>query len=471
MQSSSCMNDIKAILDKYTTLNEAQIAHLEMVAGSMAYISDLTKSDVFIDVRYLNESNTAIVIAEHLRCEHSLYNDSVLEQFAFRDNEPAVLKCIDTGVLCHDIRAISQENKVIIQNVVPIVHEGITIAALIEERIETKFEFSKYKIKVLNKEVDILTNILSNIIGIDCLDECLISEGVIIYNGLKQVVYYNQKANSIYKELGFSDELKSYTYDQLVLSNTKFDDIVSNESFLNYIKIGNYYLTENKYYTPSDDVKCVVILQDLTDMKNKDNEIISSKQAISEIHHRIKNNLQVISSMLRIQSRLSNNQEVSNALNSSVQRIVAISNVHELLSKAISDSVSVQEIVSSLVHEIRQYISIEQKQITIEMDVDDIILDSSRLTILSIIINELVANSLEHAFLNTHKGTIWIRIKLVQEQIEVSIEDNGSGYTSNIKANGLGTKFVEAYVHDSLKGIIKADSTPQGVAVNIKFRK
>lgn len=462
------MSDVRKILHEYSSLTNNEINYIIQINESLKHISRLSNSDVFIDVRYLNENNVAIVVSEWLNEKDSLYQESVVKKLAYRKNEPAVLKTLDTGVTCNNIKAISQEDKHIIQNVVPITYGNKTIAALIEERVETVQEVSNQKIKILNKELDIITNILCSIIGVDVNGgQGLISEGVLIYNDNQQVVYYNDKAQKIYRDLGFTDNLNTYVYDQLTLSKFEFMDKSESESL---IKAGNYYLGERKHFTASEDARCIVIIEDLTNIKSKDDEIVTTKYAISEMHHRIKNNLQVIGSMLRIQSRLSNSEEIRNALNISIQRIIATSNVHEVLSKTLEDEADIISVVTNLIKTIDLYLANEGQDIEIELNAKPLILDNVKLTIISIILNELIMNSVKHGFVDGKSGKIVISITNNDGCVEIIVSDNGVGFDYDSVKRGLGSSIVDGYVKDSLKGTIKVIAkVNEGATCTIRF--
>lgn len=462
------MNRTQELLETYSILNNNEIAYILNIEKSLSYISKLTKSDVFIDVRYLNEVNISIVVAECLQ-ENILYKESVLGKHAYRSNEPAVLKTLDTGKACLNLKAITQEDKQIVQNVVPIIYQNKVIGAIIEERLNNKNEVDNHKIKILNKELDIMTNILCSIIGIeDYGGQGLISEGVIIYNASQNVVYYNEKARIIYENLGFNERLNKYNYDQLTLSKTSFNQKTDNGE---YIKTGDYFLLEKKHFHNSTEANCIVIIEDLTGMKHKDEEIIINQQSVREMHHRIKNNLQIIGSMLRIQSRMSDNKEISKALDSSIQRIIATSNVHEILSKKLDDEVSIDSVATNLIKELRQYVNNVGKNIEIILKASDFLLDSMRLTVVCIVLNELIMNSIEHAFKKQSHGRIKVNINKDCDCVEINVSDNGSGYNPKQVEQGLGSNIVQAYVIDSLKGIIKVNSQNKGTNTIIRFNK
>ena len=98
----------------------------------------------------------------------------------------------------------------------------------------------------------------------------------------------------------------------------------------------------------------IVILSDVTEIRKKDKELKIKSAVIQEIHHRVKNNLQTIASLLRLQARRSNSMEVKEALKESVNRILSISVVHEFLSQQGDENIDVMEVTKNILQLIQQ---------------------------------------------------------------------------------------------------------------------
>ncbi len=109
------------------------------------------------------------------------------------------------------------------------------------------------------------------------------------------------------------------------------------------------------------DLVLAVIIKDITDIKEKEAQIVSKSVAIREIHHRVKNNLQTISSLLRLQSRRCESEEARVCLMESVSRILAIASTHELLSQEVSDNVNIIEVITLIINNIKRSLIIAAK--------------------------------------------------------------------------------------------------------------
>ena len=115
---------IRKLCKKYTELNESDIQKLEKISENLPIVADLVRADVFIDC-VTSDPNAAIVVAEAKPSTYtSMYEYSVVGELAYRKNEPAALRTLEIGMPTRDLKAITQENKTVRQNVVPIYNDS-----------------------------------------------------------------------------------------------------------------------------------------------------------------------------------------------------------------------------------------------------------------------------------------------------------------------------------------------------------
>lgn len=190
--------------------------------------------------------------------------------------------------------------------------------------------------------------------------------------------------------------------------------------------------------------------------------LIGRSAFLSESHHRIKNNLQSIISLILLQkSFLDDNidyKTVEHVFDSIVSRVKSIAVVHDLLSKdEIGRSIiNLKEIVE-MVLQFAIYPASE-KEIKIHLDLEDIFISYNKATTVSLIINELVENCFEHAFLDLEEGAIWINCRKQEERLLLSIKDNGRGFPQDFEvknSKSLGMTIIYALVTNDLKGEIQ----------------
>ncbi len=200
-------------------------------------------------------------------------------------------------------------------------------------------------------------------------------------------------------------------------------------------------------------------------VKNQENELL-----LKEIHHRVKNNLQVISSLLNIQSRSIEDTAVKSAILASQSRVQSMSLIHQKLYRgknlaAIEMKSYLQTLADNLIDAY-----IEDEEVEVHVDMQDLELDVDYAIPVGLIVNELITNSLKYAFPNQEEGAIEIKMEQNQEEIILNIGDNGVGKSSEITAvdgSGFGSELIELLTIQ-LKGDLAVNSD-NGFQARLRF--
>jgi two-component sensor histidine kinase len=227
---------------------------------------------------------------------------------------------------------------------------------------------------------------------------------------------------------------------------------------------------------------CLVLLRDVTDVRRLDRLLLSKDAAIREVHHRVKNNLQTISALLRLQARRLPRGEGRVALFEAERRVRSIAIVHEILSREPSDQVPFDEIVASLIRMAEDSV-VESRGPTFEVTGELGEVPADVATPLAVVLAELLQNAVEHAFTDGvwetgGQGSVGtdgsgaaeeatgsaqtqghIRVHLVNDLSALTLEviDNGSGLPEgfDIEATqSLGLSIVRDLVRSQLDGTI-----------------
>ncbi len=197
-------------------------------------------------------------------------------------------------------------------------------------------------------------------------------------------------------------------------------------------------------------VGSVCVATDISERKKADEQLKKSLKEkevlLSEIHHRVKNNLAVISGILQLQVFETDNEEVNKALTESQTRIQSMSLVHEMLYQ--SETLAFID-YRTYVHDLMQAISSmhinESKDIVFKTDIDSISLDINQAIPCSLLLNEIIVNSYKHAFSDIEKGEIKVIMKEKDAIINLTVEDNGIGVEDgNVESAGsLGSTLIK----------------------------
>ncbi len=179
-----------------------------------------------------------------------------------------------------------------------------------------------------------------------------------------------------------------------------------------------------------------------------------------EIHHRVKNNLQTVASLLRLQARDAENVDPRKALEDSVSRILAIAAVHEVLTEQRDEEIDLAELLGRLRAMLVQGVG-AGREVTAELE--PVSLAGQRATALALVFSELLGNALEHG--GKH---VQVRLRADDGEVVLEIADDGRGIAEEPK-KGTGLSIVRALVRDELRGTLELNGTAGGTRATVRF--
>ena len=244
------------------------------------------------------------------------------------------------------------------------------------------------------------------------------------------------------------------------------------------VKAGNQITWINVTATPipSEKYGVLVVYGDITNRKLAETKIKASlkekETLLQEVHHRVKNNMQVITSLLQLQSNNIENNQIKEALKGSQSRVYAMSAVHEMLhgSENLSE-IDLKSYLSKITTSIYQTYSADHKKVKLNSNVENIPINLNQAYPLGLIINELISNSLKYAFPDDREGEIKVSIKKQDKELKLIIMDDGVGVPENFdwkNSKSLGLKLICTLVENQLDGSIDMESK-NGTKFAIKF--
>ena len=214
----------------------------------------------------------------------------------------------------------------------------------------------------------------------------------------------------------------------------------------------------------------VLFIKDITEIKIKEKELVLKSVAIKEIHHRVKNNLQTIASLLRIQARKTDDNAIKAAFNDSINRILSISITHEILAQNGLDELEIKEIIEKILKSaIRENLD-GGLNLKVDIQGDNFEINSDKATAIALIINELVGNCIKHAFKGRTEGKIVVKIEQGKIKSHISISDNGIGMQKKESTKGsIGLQIVESLVKEKLYGNLEMKTDKTGTRISFGF--
>ena len=203
----------------------------------------------------------------------------------------------------------------------------------------------------------------------------------------------------------------------------------------------------------------MLLIRDVTELRRRDRLLLSKDATIREIHHRVKNNLQTISSLLRLQGRRLTSPEAKAAVAESVRRIRTIALVHETLSREPGDDVAFIEIVRPLMRLAEEGLQSPDRPIRFVVQGDGGRLPATIATPLSVVLTELLQNAVDHGFPEgSLGGTVVVRLTNADGKMQIRVVNDGRGLEPGFDVNsdtGLGLSIVRTLVTTELGGTIE----------------
>lgn len=231
-----------------------------------------------------------------------------------------------------------------------------------------------------------------------------------------------------------------------------------------------FYLIAYPIYIGEVCIGMMISIAEISLIKNMLKEVINKSTIIKEVHHRVKNNLQTIASLLRLQTRRTNSYIVSKAFVESINRISSIALVYEALAREGENFVDMKECIKNILSMILGNMVEPNKAIKAEIRGQDVYLSGNQASNVSLCITELVQNALEHAFVFRKNGNIIVELKQINREIIITVEDDGVGLSGKkSKPGSLGLEIIRMITTESLKGNFKLESHTYGSVAEIRF--
>ncbi len=294
-----------------------------------------------------------------------------------------------------------------------------------------------------------------------------------------------QMVNQSFEELfGYSqEELMGKDIDQMIVPEGEYKAAPRMPG--SNLKEGRFYEDVTRYtkdgterdlllgaipvYLDDEPIAGFGIYIDITEQKEYQRKLkksLEEKQVLlEEIHHRVKNNLAIISGFLQLQSFEVEDENTKAVLKDTELRIQSIAIVHEMLyqSENFTD-ISFEAYVNKLVNTMKNTLPFDQEHISIEVNAADVSMDINQAIPCAILINELLTNSYKHAFKGRESGTIWITLKDNDEQITIIFRDDGVGLPEDFsieKQSSIGMELIQTLTNQ-LEGTLEIKTGAEG---------
>lgn len=238
------------------------------------------------------------------------------------------------------------------------------------------------------------------------------------------------------------------------------------------IGLMNVWSDRSTDFSPAQVELCTTLANQIA-LAIENAHLIGNTAIIREMNHRVKNNLQNIVMLLQLQMSDERKVTAKEVLHESINRIMSIAAVHDALAQEGFRLVDVKEVITRVVGLVHANMTRPDQNLEVSVSGDTIRLSSRAATALALCANELVQNSMEHAFVNRREGRISVNLHASEKNIVLEVRDNGLGHPTSptaepTQSHSLGLHIVETLVKEDLRGTFELKHSIKGSTARIE---
>ena len=450
------MGLVTKVCSDITVLTQAQCDTLEFSAGILQMVADLAQAQVTIYAGAKKANSLGIIAQAKPNTSFIQYNPHRVGTTMNAADEPLIWRTMTTGEAISGQREWAVGMETLAMQTFPLYDADGGLIAVVS------FEFSVEDATAGDHSIVVETAKLLLTAPRTGVDDTMyrplsMRDGIIIIDERGQIVFANTAASSIYKILGLGKVVGRRAFERQMNINLAQKTINTKQPQEREVEIGGMVLAQRAIPVVQGNrvVRTIVIIADITELKEKEKELMVKSAVIQEIHHRVKNNLQTIASLLRLQARRTKYPEVKAALRESVNRILSISVVHEFLSQQDSEYIDLSEVAKNILDLIIQNMVEPGVEITTIFNGQKVVLPSEQAISLALVVNELILNSIEHGFIGRRNGKISIDMTVFKDFYRIDVKDDGVGLPEGFNLQGsssLGLQIIRTLIEDDLGG-------------------
>jgi two-component sensor histidine kinase len=436
-----------------TDLDGPKLAHLQRLVGAWGLLADFCFADLLLFAPERGSGGTSFVVLGQIRpaTTQTVYRSDLVGTLQSAEERPIVANSFRLGEIVETETTISPLKERIRVLAIPVRWEGEIIGVLTRESAlafgRQPGELERTYVEIFNRFARMISAGEFPFAAEDPEPEEAprVGDGVILLDAQSRVAYTSPNAVSALHRVGIHANTEGMRLGEVGLDDSAILAAMSKpKPVIQEIEQGPEITVLLRCIPLLDSHElsgAVVLLRDISELRRRDRLLISKDATIQEIHHRVKNNLQTVASLLRLQSRAVG-VDPKEALEHSVNRILAIAAVHEVLTEQRDEDVELAELIDRLRAMLVQGLAAGR---AVEAHLEQVSLAGSRATALALVFSELLQNALEHG-----AGSVSIELGRRNGDIVLAIADEGAGPEG--AAEGTGLSIVSALVRDELQG-------------------
>lgn len=443
----------------YTNLTEAEIAFVEEYTPNLQALANAERADVFIDCRTSSGKNAIVVSEAKPTTVPSSYSKSLHGLIVRWEDEPAVERTFRLGVPTVGMRAVSvPEDGQVVQTVDPLFFQGKLVAVLIYEKRSTQAEERFLKLPV--EQGQFFRHDSSWMAD-------RISEAALLVDREGRICDYNAAAQALYRRLGYVSDIMGMPAAHILPYLERDQDEVT--ELRKEVASGAYVLEYHQIPLNEENVRYGVLIQDITDLRHREQEAMLLSVSLREFKHRMKNNLQLLSHILRSQGERADSPEARSALRDASVRLLSVMSTLNEVVQLPGERISLRHVLEEIRSNVLNNMLTPAQGISIAVTGTDLAVPAETGVSVALAVNELTQNAVRHAFPNGRMGQIELKVETATLSARVSVRDDGVGMPDPTDEGGIGLNLVRTIVREKLGGEVSIQTGAAGTEVSFDF--
>lgn len=473
------------------TVPEPNSDLLQRVRAGLALTADVSRADVLLF--QLHDSYLTVLAHAMPHSISSLYKEPAVGRVFRPEDQVLVMAALRLGKHQQEQRDLIPNGAPADEEVWPIIdNQGRTVAAFSILTNMIEYERQRRRNRVFQQALRWLKSMA--ITGDLCDAETLSPfgewDGILYVDEDRTIRYVSGIATNLYRRFGYLEDLRGKHLPDL---HTGDDALVvgalqTQRCLEEQVEVGMRFWTRkaiplryarkplflprgwlNTRDTPLTPAGVLLLVHDATEHRRRERELIVKSALIKEVHHRVKNNLQSVASLLRIQARrITTIEEARQALADSESRVLSIGVIHEFLSRDEGLPINIREVSQRIIEQVKRVAVAPEQDIVIDLVGPNLYLSSAQATACALAINELVSNAIEHGYgERPRQAHIVLLLEDGGDFVHLQVDDDGPGLPADFDIQStpsLGLQIVRTLVEDNLKGTLRLRSREQGGA-------
>ncbi|MGQ0521612.1 MAG: sensor histidine kinase [Actinomycetota bacterium] len=434
-------------------------AHLQRLMATWGILADLSRADLLLFVPAVDAASDQFVVFGQMRptTSQTLYHDDLVGWPVSETERPLVIRAWRLGEIVEGEASADRGERARVQ-CIPVRWKGELVAVLTRESPlsvggRRPGELERIYVETFDR---LARMVVAGTFPFEEEDAPTaeaprVGDGVLTLDATGRVEYASPNAVNALHRMGIYSNAEGLRLDELGVEETAIQRAFFRATPVTE-EVGRHpdviVLVRCIPLIEGDEVTGgLVLLRDVTDLRRRDQLLISKDATIREVHHRVKNNLQTISSLLRLQARRQPQGEGREALAEAERRIRSIALVHEILSRDPSQQVPFNEIIEPLLRIAREAALTPEGVVAFSARGEAGQLPAEMATPLAVVINELLQNAAEHAFPPDRFGPE------KERRVEVTLQNDGLVLVVQVRDNGRGLPGAFSIEHTETLGL------------------